>query len=52
VKTRLGSLPASRKPRTFAGEHPESVCAMSAVKVRRLGIMLPIIFVAGFVHLL
>jgi hypothetical protein len=52
VKTRLGSLPASRIGPTFPGGRPESVCAMSAVKVRGLGIVLPIIFVAGFVRLL
>ena len=52
MKIRLGCWPASRKPRTFTGEHPESVYAMSAIKVRRLGITLPIIFVAGFVRLL
>ena len=52
MKTRLGSLPASRIRPTFAGEDPESVCSMSAIKSRRLGIMLPIIPVAGFVRLL
>jgi hypothetical protein len=50
VKTRLGSSSASHAA-DLCGSAPESVCAMSAVKVRRLGIVLPIIFVAGFVRL-